>query len=142
MTSASQVGPLVPPLVPVITRYDRTIEEVARAEARHVDQALDPVRSVGRSVFVDPKPFVALVAKVITEGNGDVSTLAEAVAERPEVLVSFAGRLACWVRTGSARKPGVWQARSVLTLDMRANTGQGGMSRRQVQNSGSGRSRM
>lgn len=87
------MAPLVPPLVPVITRYDRTIEEVARAEAaRHLDQALDGVRSVGPKVFVDSAPFVALVARVITERNGDVSALAEAVAERPEVFGQLRGK--------------------------------------------------
>lgn len=87
------VGPLVPPLVPVITRYDRTIEEVARAEAaRHLDQALDGVRSFGPRVFVDSAPFAALVAKVITERNGDVSALAQAVAERPEVFGQLRGK--------------------------------------------------
>ncbi|MEC9461804.1 MAG: Ti-type conjugative transfer relaxase TraA, partial [Pseudomonadota bacterium] len=91
--SESGVGPVVPPLVPVITRYDRTIEEVARAEAaRHLDHALDGVRSVGPRVFVDPKPFAALVARVITERNGNVSALAEAVAERPEVFGQLRGK--------------------------------------------------
>ncbi|MCZ8158888.1 MAG: Ti-type conjugative transfer relaxase TraA [Rhizobiaceae bacterium] len=85
--------PGVPPLVPVITRYDRTVEEVARAEAvRHLDQALDGVRSVGPSVFVDSAPFAALVARVITERNGDVSALAKAVAERPEVFGELRGK--------------------------------------------------
>ena len=85
--------PLAPPLIPVITRYDRTIEEVARAEAaRHLDQALDGVRSFGPGVFVDSAPFAALVARVITERNGDVSALAEAVAERPEVFGQLRGK--------------------------------------------------
>lgn len=87
------VPQLVPPLVPVITRYDRTIEEVARAEAaQHLDQALNGVRSVGPGVFVDSAPFAALVARVITERNGDVSALAEAVAERPEVFGQLRGK--------------------------------------------------
>jgi Ti-type conjugative transfer relaxase TraA len=87
------VPPLVHPLVPAITRYDRTVEEVARAEAaRHLDQALDGVRSVGPRVFVDSAPFAALVARVITERNGDVSELVKAVAERPEVFGKLRGK--------------------------------------------------
>jgi hypothetical protein len=88
-----RVPPLVPPLVPAITRYDRTVEEVARTEAaRHLDQALDGVRSVGPRVFVDPKPFAALVARVITEREGEVADLVEAVAKRPEAFGDLRGK--------------------------------------------------
>jgi hypothetical protein len=93
VNSEPKVPKRVPPLVPAITRYDRTVEEVARAEAaRHLDQALDGVRSVGPRVFVDPAPFAALVARVITERNGDVSELLKAVAERPEVFGKLRGK--------------------------------------------------
>lgn len=91
--AAEAQGVKVPPLVPVITRYAHTIEEVALAEAsRHLGQALDGVRSVGPRVFVDSEPFAALAAKTITERKGDVAALAKAVAERPEVFGELRGR--------------------------------------------------
>ncbi|EKF59829.1 Ti-type conjugative transfer relaxase TraA [Agrobacterium albertimagni AOL15] len=91
--AAEAQGVKVPPLVPVITRYAHTVEEVALAEAsRHLGQALDGVRSVGPRVFVDSEPFAALVAKTITERKGDVAALAKAVAERPEAFGELRGR--------------------------------------------------
>ncbi|MGE8104497.1 Ti-type conjugative transfer relaxase TraA [Allorhizobium sp. NPDC080224] len=91
--AAEAQGVKVPPLVPVITRYAHTVEEVALAEAsRHLGQALDGVRSVGPRVFVDSQPFAALVAKMIIERKGDVAALAKAVAERPEAFGELRGR--------------------------------------------------
>jgi Ti-type conjugative transfer relaxase TraA len=83
----------VKPLVPVVTHYSQTIEEVALAEAsRHLGPALAGVRSVGPRVFVDSEPFAALVARVITERNGDVADLAEAVAKRPNAFGELRGK--------------------------------------------------
>ncbi|AOG08728.1 Ti-type conjugative transfer relaxase TraA [Agrobacterium sp. RAC06] len=83
----------VQPLVPVITHYAQTIEEVALAEAsRHLDQVLGGVRSLGRSVFANPEQFAGLVAKTLRERNGDVADLAEAVAKRPEAFGEMRGR--------------------------------------------------
>lgn len=82
-----------PPLVPVITHYSKTIEEVALAEAsRHLEQVLGGVHSLGRSVFANPEQFAGLVAKTLRERNGDVADLAEAVAKRPEAFGALLGK--------------------------------------------------
>lgn len=91
--AAEAQGVKVPPLVPVITHYAQTIEEVALAEAsRHFEQVLGGVRSLGRSVFANPEQFAGLVAKTLRERNGDVADLAEAVAKRPEAFGALRGK--------------------------------------------------
>lgn len=83
----------VQPLVPVITHYAQTIEEMALAEAsRHLDQVLGGVHSLGRSVFANPDHFTGLVSKTLRERNGDVADLAEVVAKRPEAFGELRGK--------------------------------------------------
>lgn len=84
----------VPPLVPAMTSYARTIDQVAREVAgKHLDRDLRAVRSVGAGVYVDPERFAKLVAKTIQQRCGDVSALAKAVAERPEAFGELRGRV-------------------------------------------------
>ncbi|AOG08616.1 MULTISPECIES: Ti-type conjugative transfer relaxase TraA [unclassified Agrobacterium] len=83
----------VQPLVPVITHYAQTIEEVALAEvSRHLEQVLGGVRSLGRGVFANPEQFAGLVAKTLRERNGDVADLADAVAKSPEAFGALLGK--------------------------------------------------
>lgn len=83
----------VPPLVPAITSYARTIDQVAReAAAQHMERGLETVRWVGAGVYVDRDRFVEMVAKTIQQRNGDVSAMAKAVAERPEVFGALRGK--------------------------------------------------
>jgi Ti-type conjugative transfer relaxase TraA len=89
------VGPElgVPPLVPAITSYARTVDQVAReAAAQHMERGLDTVRWVGAGVYVDRDRFVELVAKTIQQRDGDVSAMAKAVAERPEEFGELRGK--------------------------------------------------
>jgi Ti-type conjugative transfer relaxase TraA len=91
--AAEAQGVKVPPLVPVITHYAQTIEEVALAEAsRHLEQVLGGVHSLGRSVFANPDHFTGLVAMTLRERNCDVADLAEAVAKRPEAFGALRGK--------------------------------------------------
>lgn len=83
----------VPPLVPAITSYARTVDQVAReAAAQHMERGLETVRWVGAGVFVDRDRFVEMVAKTIQQRNGDVSAMAKAVAERPEEFGALRGK--------------------------------------------------
>jgi len=83
----------VPPLVPAITSYARTVDQVAReAAAQHMERGLETVRWVGAGVFVDRDRFVELVAKTIQQRDGDVSAMAKAVAERPEEFGELRGK--------------------------------------------------
>jgi Ti-type conjugative transfer relaxase TraA len=83
----------VPPLMPAITTYARTVDQVARAEAaQHMERGLETVRWLGAGVFVDRNRFVELVTKTIQQRDGDVVALAKAVAERPEVFGALRGK--------------------------------------------------
>ncbi len=83
----------VPPLVPAITSYARTIDQVAReAAAQHMERGLETVRWVGAGVFVDHDRFVELVTKTIQQRDGDVRAMAKAVAERPEAFGALRGK--------------------------------------------------
>jgi Ti-type conjugative transfer relaxase TraA len=83
----------VQPMVPAITRYAQTVDQVARAEAsRQMCEALDAVRSVGACVFAHPEHFASLVARTIREQDGDVGALMKAVVRRPEVFGELRGK--------------------------------------------------
>lgn len=83
----------VPPLVPAITSYARTVDQVARDEvAQHLERDLRAVRSVGVGVYADPEHFAGLVAIIIQQRDGDVAALAKAVAERPEDFGALRGK--------------------------------------------------
>lgn len=83
----------VPPLLPAITSYARTIDQVARDEvAQHLERDLRAVRSLGVGVYVDPDHFAGLVAKIIQQRDGDVAALAKAVTERPEDFGALRGK--------------------------------------------------
>lgn len=95
----------VPPLVPAITSYARTVDQVAReAAAQHLHRDLSAVRSVGARVFVDRDRFLELVAKTIQQRDGDVSDLARAVAERPEQFGSLRGKIGVFGENSERRE--------------------------------------
>ncbi|MGO4319682.1 Ti-type conjugative transfer relaxase TraA, partial [Agrobacterium sp. MCAB5] len=73
------------PLVPVITRHNHTIEEVARERAMSViEQRFDTVESVARHVFRDPVEVAARLRTAMTEKEGNGKIMAKAMAEQPE----------------------------------------------------------
>jgi Ti-type conjugative transfer relaxase TraA len=83
----------VPPLIPARTRYDRTVEEVARSKALpHLERAMDPIRSVGVYVYADPGAVAAVIGKAITAKGSDGFALAKLVAEQPEQLGQLRGK--------------------------------------------------
>lgn len=133
----------VTPLVPVITSCARTVDVVAReAAAQHLVWGMEAVRSVGAGVCVDRERFDALVARTIQQTVGDVSALAKAVAERPQVFGECEARRDCWGISGSARRLAIWLERLGLMWATRQVTGSGGMNRRSTPSSGGGRSWM
>ena len=72
------------PLVPAITRYDRSIEEVAQQRAMSViDQRFDTVESVARHVFRDPADVAARLRTAIFEKEGNGTIMARAMAGQP-----------------------------------------------------------
>jgi hypothetical protein len=69
------------PLVPAITRYQRSIEEVAQQRALSViDQKFDTVEPLVRHVFRDPVEVSARLRTAMTEKEGNGKIMAKAMA--------------------------------------------------------------
>ncbi len=81
------------PLVPAITRYDRSIEQVAQQRALSViDQRFDVVASLVRRVLRDPEEVAARLRTAMTEKEGNGKTMAKAMAEQPERFGELRGK--------------------------------------------------
>lgn len=80
-------------LVPAITRYSRSIEEVAREKARpDLERALEAVRSVGRHVYADADGVAGKLGAAIMDKGIDGEALPKSVAERPEQFGELRGK--------------------------------------------------
>ncbi|MBO0129053.1 Ti-type conjugative transfer relaxase TraA [Agrobacterium sp. OT33] len=95
--AAGQQSPLEPckpnPLVPTITRYERSIEQIARERAMSIiDQRFDTVESVARHVFHDPVEVATRLRTAITEKEGNGRIMAKAMAEEPERFGELRGK--------------------------------------------------
>ncbi|SOC92258.1 plasmid mobilization system relaxase [Rhizobium sp. AN5] len=81
------------PLVPAITRYQRSIEEVAQQRAMSViDQRFDTVESLVRRAFRDPEEVASRLRTAMTEKDGNGKIMAKAMAERPERFGDLRGK--------------------------------------------------
>ncbi|WP_421358115.1 Ti-type conjugative transfer relaxase TraA, partial [Agrobacterium rosae] len=80
------------PLIPAITHYDRTIEDIAREKAGpHLERDLETLRSVAQNIYRDPFSVTATLKTLITSDKTDVQALVKAVKERPEQLGELRG---------------------------------------------------
>ncbi|NSY61677.1 Ti-type conjugative transfer relaxase TraA [Agrobacterium tumefaciens] len=101
------------PLVPAITRHDRSIEEVARERAMSViDQRFDTVESLARHVFRDPVEVAARLRTAMTEKEGNGNIMAKAMAEQPERFGELRGKSGLF-GNNSERKEALQYARSL-----------------------------
>ncbi len=81
------------PLVPAITRHDRSIEEIARERAMSViEQRFDTVESLARHVFRDPVEVAARLRTAMTEKEGNGKIMAKAMAGQPERFGELRGK--------------------------------------------------
>lgn len=81
------------PLVPAITRHDRSIEDVAREKAMPaIDHGFEAVESVARHVFRDPAEVAGRLRAAITEKEGNGKLMAKAMAEQPERFGELRGK--------------------------------------------------
>jgi len=79
--------------VPAITRYQRSIEEVAQQRAMSViDRQFDTVDSLVRHVFRDPAEVAARLRAAMTEKEGNGKIMAMAMAEQPERFGELRGK--------------------------------------------------
>lgn len=84
----------VEPLIPAITRYSRSVEEVAREKARpDFERAMETVRTFGRDVYVDPDGVTAKLSAAIVDKGMDGQGLAKLLADRPEQFGDLRGKV-------------------------------------------------
>ncbi|WP_206533520.1 Ti-type conjugative transfer relaxase TraA [Mesorhizobium sp. M5C.F.Cr.IN.023.01.1.1] len=111
------------PLVPVITRHDRSIEEVAREKAMPTfNQYWEAVESVSRHVFRDPVEVTSRLRSTIIDQGGDGKAMAKAMAEQPERFGDLRGKSGL-LGDNKERKEALRYARSVAShLESSAST--------------------
>ncbi len=81
------------PLVPAITRYESSIEEVAQKRAMSViEQRFDTVESLAQHVFRDPVEVAARLRTAMTEKEGNGKIMAKAMAGQPERFGELRGK--------------------------------------------------
>lgn len=84
----------VEPLIPAITRYSRSVEEVARERARpDFEWAMEAVRALGRDVYVDPDGVTARISAAIVDKGMDGQGVAKMLSERPEQFGELRGKV-------------------------------------------------
>jgi len=101
------------PLVPAITRYDRSVEEVAQQRAMSViEQRLDTVESLVRRVFRGPAEVAARLRNAMTDKEGNGKIMAKAMAEQPERFGELRGKSGLFGNS-KERKEALQYARSL-----------------------------
>ncbi|MGF6178364.1 Ti-type conjugative transfer relaxase TraA [Ensifer sp. 4252] len=83
----------VAPLVPAITSYERSVDDIAREKAKpNFDREIATVRSLARKIYQDPDGAAAKIAFAIVEKGMNGDALAKSVAGRPEQFSELRGR--------------------------------------------------
>ncbi|UYZ10718.1 Ti-type conjugative transfer relaxase TraA [Agrobacterium salinitolerans] len=109
---ALETGKLTP-LVPAITRYQRSIEQVAQMRAMSViDQRFDTVESLVRRAFRDPEEVAARLRTAMTEKEGNGKIMAKAMAAQPERFGELRGKSGLF-GNNKERKEALQYARSL-----------------------------
>lgn len=101
------------PLVPAITRYDRSVEEVAQQRAMSViDRQFDTVDSLVRHVFRDPTEVAARLRAAMIEKEGNGKIMAKAMVGQPERFGELRGKSGLFGNS-KERKEALQSARSL-----------------------------
>ncbi|WP_425648615.1 hypothetical protein [Agrobacterium radiobacter] len=81
------------PLVPAITRYDKSIEEIARDKARpELEESMEAVRNVALRVYHDAFGACEAIKPHILDPGTDPAILARAIRERPDQFGPLRGK--------------------------------------------------
>lgn len=89
----SQVEDITAPLVPAITHYDRTIDEVARHNAMpHLEREIEHLQSMAGPVYQDSFTVALTFKGLILDDKIDKAELVKAVRERPEQFGALRGK--------------------------------------------------
>jgi Ti-type conjugative transfer relaxase TraA len=82
----------VPPLIPARTRYDRSVEEIAREKAMpDFERDFETVRSMAGRVFAQPGIVAMTLRPLIVDRHMDSEMLRSAVTEMPEQFGAMRG---------------------------------------------------
>ncbi len=101
------------PLVPAITRHQRSIEEVARERAMSIiHQRFDTVESIARHVFRESAEVATRLRTAISEKEGNGKITAKAMAEQPERFGELRGKSGLF-GNNKERKEALQYARSL-----------------------------
>jgi Ti-type conjugative transfer relaxase TraA len=83
----------VEPLVPALTKYSRSIETIARENARPTfERAMHSVRDLARSIYADPDGAVTKLREAIVEKGLDQWALPRLITAQPEQFGDLRGR--------------------------------------------------
>ncbi|MBB5578040.1 MULTISPECIES: BID domain-containing protein [Rhizobium] len=81
------------PLLPAITRYDRSIEDVAREKAMSTfDRAWEAIEAVAKQTFIDADAVLDRLRSAIIDQNADGRVLAKALGSEPERFGNLLGK--------------------------------------------------
>ncbi|MGF9562928.1 Ti-type conjugative transfer relaxase TraA [Neorhizobium sp. BT27B] len=95
----------VEPLVPAVTHYAKTIEEVAQAKAiTHLDRKMETVRQMAGKVYADPAVVSAVLKSMIIGQGGDIQLLGRATAEMPEQFGPLLGKTGMFGDNGQRKE--------------------------------------
>lgn len=83
----------VEPLVPALTKYSRSIETIARENARPAfERAMQTMRDLARSIYADPNGAVTKLREAIVEKGLDEWALPRLITAQPERFGELRGR--------------------------------------------------
>ncbi|WP_421416794.1 BID domain-containing protein, partial [Agrobacterium tumefaciens] len=101
------------PLLPAISGYERSIEQMAQMRAMSViEQQFDTVESLVRRMFRDPAEVAARLRAAMTEKEGNGNIMVKAMAEQPERFGELRGKSGLF-GNNKERKEAMQYARSL-----------------------------
>ncbi|MFS8125475.1 Ti-type conjugative transfer relaxase TraA [Rhizobium sp. BR 250] len=104
------------PLVPAITRYDKSIDEIAREKARpELEESMERLRNVATRVYHDAFAACEAIKPHILDPGTDPAILARAIRERPDQFGALRGKSGI-LGDNRDRKQALHYAGSVATL--------------------------
>lgn len=104
------------PLVPAITRYDKSVDEIAREKARpHLEESMERLRNVATRVYHDAFAACDAIKPHILDPGTDPAILARAIRERPDQFGALRGKSGI-LGDNRDRKQALHYAGSVATL--------------------------
>ena len=104
------------PLIAAITRYDRTIEEIAREKALpHLEERIDSLRPVARHVYHDAFSACEAIRPWILDPGTDPATLERAIRACPDQFGTLRGKSGLF-GNNRERKEALYYAGSVARL--------------------------